>query len=118
MEWHSSTAVAKRYDLAVGTIIGHIEDGTLGAINVARRDSVRRRYKSSDKHLAEFEAARENPKPAAKEAKAARRTIARPTKDYFAPQNADESPAAPVITPAQRRRQSEAARQALQEAGV
>ena len=85
MQWHSSTAVAKRYDLAVGTIIGHIEDGTLGAINVARRGSVRRRYKSSDKHLAEFEAARENPKPAAKQGKAARRTIARPTKDYFAP---------------------------------
>ena len=84
MEWHSSTAVAKRYDLAVATIIGHIEDGTLGAINVARRGSVRRRYKSSDKHLAEFEAARENPKPAAKEAKTSRRTIAKPTKDYFA----------------------------------
>ncbi len=84
MEWHSSTAVAKRYDLAVATIIGHIEDGTLGAINVARRGSVRRRYKSSDKHLAEFEAARENPKPAAKEAKTSRRTVAKPVKDYFA----------------------------------
>ena len=85
MKWHSATAVAKRYELAVATIIGHIEDGTLGAINVARRGSIRRRYKSSDKHLAEFEAALENPKPAAKEAKSAsRRTIARPTRDYFA----------------------------------
>ena len=66
MQWYSATQVAKRYELAVATIIGHIEDGTLGAINVARSGSVRRRYKSSEKHLAEFEAARENPKPAAR----------------------------------------------------
>ena len=87
MEWHSATAVAKRYDLAVATIIGHIEDGRLGAINVARLGSVRRRYKSSDKHLAEWERAMENPKPSAKEVKAAsrpRRTIQRPPKDFFA----------------------------------
>ena len=37
---------------------------------------------------------------------------------FIAAQNADDAPAAPVITPAQRRRQSEAARLALQEAGV
>jgi len=37
---------------------------------------------------------------------------------FIAKQNPDESTAAPVITPAQRRRQSEAARQALQEAGI
>jgi len=36
---------------------------------------------------------------------------------FIAAQNADEQPA-PAITPAQRRRQSEAARQALQEAGI
>ena len=86
MEWYSATEVAKRYGLAVATIIGHIEDGTLGAINVARRGSVRRRYKSNDKHLAEFEAALENPKPAATNSakSTSRRTIARPTKDFFA----------------------------------
>jgi hypothetical protein len=37
---------------------------------------------------------------------------------FIAAQNADEGTAAPAITPAQRRRQSEAARQALQEAGI
>ena len=85
MQWYSARQVAKRYSLAVATITGHIEDGTLGAINVARKTSKRKRYKSSDKHLAEFEAARENPKPAPTPAsKPSRRTIAKPTKDYFA----------------------------------
>ncbi len=37
---------------------------------------------------------------------------------FIARQNPDQSPAAPVITPAQRRRQSAAAQQALQESGV
>ena len=37
---------------------------------------------------------------------------------FIAAQNADDVPAAPGITPAQRRRQSEAARLALQEAGL
>lgn len=36
---------------------------------------------------------------------------------FISAQNAADAPA-PVITPAQRRRQSEAARQALQEAGI
>ncbi len=84
MQWHSARQVAKRYGLAVATITGHIEDGTLGAINVARKTSKRKRYKSSDKHLAEFEAALENPKPTVKESKSSRRTIARPVKDFFA----------------------------------
>ncbi|MEJ7590355.1 MAG: DUF1580 domain-containing protein [Planctomycetaceae bacterium] len=37
---------------------------------------------------------------------------------FIAAQNPDESPAPAAISPAQRRRQSEAARQALQEAGI
>ncbi len=37
---------------------------------------------------------------------------------FIAAQNADASPATPAITPQQRRRQSEAARLALQEAGI
>ena len=86
MQWHSARQVAKRYGLAVATVTGHIEDGTLGAINVARKTSQRKRYKSSDKHLEEFEAARENPKPADDpKIKSSRRTIARPVKDYFLP---------------------------------
>ena len=84
MQWFSASQVAEYYGLAVATITGHIEDGTLGAINVARKTSKRKRYKSSDQHLADFEAARENPKPAAKESKTSRRTITKPTKDFFA----------------------------------
>ena len=83
MQWFSASQVAEYYGLAVATITGHIEDGTLGAINVARKTSKRKRYKSSDQHLADFEAARENPKPA-KELKTLRRTIAKPAKDFFA----------------------------------
>lgn len=83
MQWFSTKQVAIRYGLAVATVIGQIEDGRLGAINIARRGSVRKRYRISEKHLAEFEAARENPKPAAKESKTSRRTIQRPVKDYF-----------------------------------
>jgi hypothetical protein len=37
---------------------------------------------------------------------------------FIAAQNAADAPATPAITPAQRRRQSEAARLALQEAGI
>ncbi len=37
---------------------------------------------------------------------------------FIAAQNAADVPATPAITPTQRRRQSEAARQALQEAGI
>ena len=37
---------------------------------------------------------------------------------FIAAQNADDTPAAPVITPAQRRRQSESARQELERMGV
>ena len=83
-KWFSTKQVANRYGLAVATVIGQVEDGRLGAINIARSGSVRKRYRYSEKHLAEFEAARENPKPAAKESKSSRRTIARPVKDFFA----------------------------------
>ena len=85
MQWFSARQVAKRYGLAVATITGHIEDGTLGAINVARKTSKRKRYKSSEQHLADFEAARTNSKPATKELKSSsRKSVRRPVKDYFA----------------------------------
>lgn len=37
---------------------------------------------------------------------------------FIAAQNADDAPAAPAITPTQRRRQAQAAQRALQEAGL
>ena len=36
MEWYSVTQIAKRYNAAIATIIGQIEDGTLGAVPEAR----------------------------------------------------------------------------------
>lgn len=84
MKWFSQAQVAKILNVVPATVARLIEDGELGAINVARRGAVRKRQRVSEKHLAEFEVARENPKPAAKESKSSRRTIARPTKDYFA----------------------------------
>ena len=84
MKWFSQAQVAKILNVVPATVARLIEDGELGAINVARRGAVRKRQRVSEKHLAEFEAARENPKPVAAESKSSRRTVARPTKDYFA----------------------------------
>ena len=90
MQWHSAKQAAKIKNVATATIIGLIEDGELEAVNVARRGSVRRRWRISDAMLAAFDERRPN-KPAAakaskalKASKASRRTIQRPTKDYFA----------------------------------
>ena len=83
-KWYSAAAVAKLLGTVTATVISHIDDGTLGAINIARRGSKRRRFRISEKHIADFEAARENPKPPAKESKSSRRTIAKPVKDFFA----------------------------------
>ena len=85
MKWYSATQVAKMFDAATATIIGQIEDGTLGAVNIARATSKRRRWRISEQHIAEFQQRRQNKtKPTATESKASRRTIQRPTKDYFA----------------------------------
>lgn len=84
MQWYSATQVAKLWKAAVATVIGQIEDGTLGAVNIARAKSKRRRWRISEKHLADFEAARQNEKPTAPAGRSSRRTIAKPTKDYFA----------------------------------
>lgn len=84
MQWYSAAEVAKQRNVSPATIAGLIDDGELGAVNIARRGSVRRRYRISEKHLAEFDAARENSKPSPPETKTSRRTIALPVKDYFA----------------------------------
>ena len=85
MQWYSAAQVAKIWGSVTATVISRIDDGTLGAINIGRADGKRRRWRISEKHLADFEAAQENPKPAAKESKSSsRRTITKPTKDFFA----------------------------------
>ena len=85
MKWFSQAQVAKILNVVPATVAGWIADGELGGVNIARRGAIRKRYRISEKHLAEFEAARENPKPTPPASKSSRRTIARPTKDYFAP---------------------------------
>ena len=85
MKWFSATQVAKRWSAVTATVIGHIEDGTLEAVNIARAGSIRRRWRISEQHLADFEAARTNGKPATKELKSSsRKSVRRPVKDYFA----------------------------------
>ncbi len=86
MQWYSATQVAKLLNAATATIIGHCEDGTLGAVNIARKTSKRRRWRISDQHIADFQQSRQN-KIAAGDSKTSTsiRKIARPTKDFFAP---------------------------------
>lgn len=85
MQWYSATQVARLWSAAVATVIGQIEDGTLGAVNIARKTSKRRRWRISEQHIAEFEARRQNKaEPTTPESKSARRTIQRPTHDFFA----------------------------------
>ncbi len=83
MIWRSAAQVAKLWGSVTATVVKHIDDGELGAIDIARRGAKRRRFRISEKHIADFEAARENEKLSAKSTKASR-TIAKPTKDFFA----------------------------------
>ena len=85
MKWYSATDVAKMFSVAVATMLSHCEDGTICAVNIARSTSKRRRWRISEKSIAEFEQSRRNePATETKAKSASRRTIQRPTKDYFA----------------------------------
>lgn len=76
--------VAKLLGVSKGTVIGYCEDGTMPAVNVARSTATRKRWRMSEEDIETFEARRANKVPTAPESKSSRRTIARPTKDYFA----------------------------------
>lgn len=54
------------------------------AVNVARSTATRKRWRMSEEDIETFENRRKNKVPAAAQPKSSRRTIARPTKDYFA----------------------------------
>ena len=84
MQWYSPKQIAKQRNLSPATVAGLIEDGELEAVNVARRGSVRKCWRSSDAMLSAFDERRCNSKPAEKETKSSRRTVAKPVKDYFA----------------------------------
>ena len=77
--------VAKLFGVTKGTVIGWCKDGTMPAVNVARAASTRERWRISDDDIATFEERRNNKsKLTAPATKSSRRTIRRPTKDFFA----------------------------------
>lgn len=84
MQWYSAAQVAKQRGLVTATIIGLIDDGALEAVNVARRGSKRRRFRISEGMLSAFDEKRATKPAAATPDAKSRRTIQRPTKDYFA----------------------------------
>ena len=84
MQWYSAAEAAKIKNVVTATIIGLIDDGELEAVNVARKGAKRRRWRISDGMLAAFDERRCNKRAAETVAKSSRRTIARPTKDFFA----------------------------------
>jgi len=85
MQWFSPRQIAKQRNLSPATIAGLIEDGELEAVNVARRGSVRKCWRSSEAMLSAFDERRANkPATVVKETKSSRRTIAKPVKDFFA----------------------------------
>ena len=84
MQWYSAKQAAKIKNVVTATIIGLIDDGDLEAVNVARRGAKRRRWRISEAMLAAFDEKRASKPTQTPEAKSSRRTIQRPTKDYFA----------------------------------
>lgn len=76
--------VARLYGVTKQTVIGWCEDGTMPAVNVARASAKRKRWRMSEDDIEEFNRRRANGLEAAK-ASPSRRTITRPTKDFFAP---------------------------------
>ena len=76
--------VAKLLGVSKGTVIGYCEDGSMPAVNVARSTATRKRWRMSEEDVETFEQRRGNKPPTTPEAKSSRRTIQRPTKDYFA----------------------------------
>ncbi len=86
VKWYSAAEAAKIKNVVTATIIGLIDDGELEAVNVARRGAKRRRWRISEAMLAAFDERRCSKPAASSDSKpaASRRTIQRPTKDYFA----------------------------------
>ena len=76
--------VAKLLGVSKGTVIGYCEDGSMPAVNVARSTATRKRWRMSEEDIETFEQRRGNKPVPTSEAKSSRRTIQRPTKDYFA----------------------------------
>ena len=58
MLWLSAAEVARRWGVVTATVVNHIDDGSLEAVNIARRGAKRRRWRISEKAMSKFEASR------------------------------------------------------------
>lgn len=80
----SPEQVARVFGVTKSTVIAWCESGIMPAVNVAGESSKRKRWRMSVDDIAVFEGRRHNSSPVQAQAKASRRTVARPTKDFFA----------------------------------
>lgn len=90
---YSPDHVGKIYGVTKQTVIGWCEDGTMPAVNVARASATRKRYRMSEDDMEIFNNRRQNKLPETSAKQASRRTIAKPTKDFFANEHATETSA-------------------------
>ena len=82
---YSPEHIAKLFGVTKGTVIGWCVDGTMPAVNVARASSKRARWRMSEDDVEVFKLRRQNKQAASSPATdSSRRTIPRPTKDFFA----------------------------------
>jgi hypothetical protein len=82
--WISAAEFAARYGISKATAIGLCHDGSIEAVNIARRGATRCRWRISPAAIEKFEEERGNPIPdEPAKTRAGQRTIQRPKKDYF-----------------------------------
>ncbi len=81
---YSPAHVGKLFGVTKQTVINWCEDGTMPAVNVARATATRKRWRMSPDDIEAFEQRRQNKVPTKLESKSSRRTIQRPSKDFFA----------------------------------
>ncbi len=81
---YSPDHISKLFGVTKGTVIGWCVDGTMPAVNVARASAKRARWRMSEEDVETFKARRANKPESAPASQSSRRTIQRPTKDYFA----------------------------------
>ncbi len=81
---HTPDQVARLYGVSKSTVITWCESGLMPAVNVASPTAERKRWRMAEEDMQTFDDRRANKPVAVKETKSSRRTIQRPTKDYFA----------------------------------
>lgn len=83
MQWFSVSEVAAQRKVSRATIRHLVEDGQLAAVNVARKSSVRKRWRISEEALKELDRLRRN-EPDVDSSECSGPVIQRAKKDYFA----------------------------------